>query len=52
MIRVNLNNFSIANDLPFVLIAGPCVIENEDNTLMIAEKIKKMCSSLKVDLTS
>ncbi len=49
MIKVNLNNFKIANDLPFVLIAGPCVIESEDNALMIAEKIKKICYALKID---
>ena len=39
MIKIDLNNFSIANNLPFVLIAGPCVIESEDHTLMMAEEI-------------
>ena len=50
MIKINLNNFSIANNLPFVLIAGPCVIENEEHTLMMAEEINNICSELKIKL--
>ena len=49
MIKIDLNNFSIANNLPFVLIAGPCVIENEEHTLMMAEKINNICSELKIN---
>ena len=49
MIKIDLNNFSIANNLPFVLIAGPCVIENEEHTLMMAEEINNICSELKID---
>ena len=49
MIKIDLNNFSIANNLPFVLIAGPCVIENEEHTLMMAEQISNICSELKID---
>ncbi len=33
----------------FIVIAGPCVIEKEETTLQIAEKIKKICSDLDID---
>jgi len=33
-------DFEISNDLPFTLMAGPCVIESEDFTLKTAESIK------------
>ncbi len=49
MNKIDLKNFSISNNLPFILIAGPCVIENEDHTLMIAEEIYKICSDLKIN---
>lgn len=34
-----VGNISIANNLPFALIAGPCQIESRDHALMMAEKI-------------
>ena len=49
MNKVNLKNFTIANNLPFVLIAGPCVIENEKHSLLMAEKIHKICENLKIN---
>ncbi len=49
MIKVKLNNFNISNNLPFVLIVGPCVIEDEKHSLFMAEKINKICESLKVN---
>lgn len=33
----------------FIAIAGPCVIENEEITLRIAEKLKKISSELDID---
>ena len=48
MIKLNLNQFSISNSLPFILIAGPCVLENE-KTLIIAEEINKICSDLDIN---
>lgn len=33
----------------FIVIAGPCVIESEDTTLQIAEKLKKISSELDID---
>ena len=50
MINIQLNNFSISNNLPFVLIAGPCVIENEKHTMMIAEELHKICNEVDINL--
>ena len=50
MIKINLNNFSISNNSPFVLIAGPCVIENEKHSMMIAENLHKICSEVGINL--
>lgn len=33
----------------FIVISGPCVIENEEITLRIAEKLKKISSELDID---
>jgi len=49
MIKVKLNNFNISNNLPFTLIVGPCVIEDEKHSLFMAEKINKICENLKVN---
>ncbi len=46
---VQLNQIIIGNNEPFVLIAGPCVVENEKMTLTTAEKIKKITSDLKIN---
>jgi len=40
----------IGNDLPMVLLAGPCVIEGEDFTLKTAEKIAAIADSCGVPL--
>ena len=50
MININIKNFSISNNLPFVLIAGPCVIESEKHSMMIAEKLYKICNDVGVNL--
>ncbi len=44
------NNVKISNNLPFVLIAGPCQVESKDHALMIAQNVKKICDKLKIDL--
>ena len=33
----------------FIVITGPCVIENEEITLQIAEKLKMISSELDID---
>ena len=38
------------NDEVFTLIAGPCAIENEEMTLMMAGELKKICEKLNVKL--
>jgi len=45
---VKLTNFEVGIDKPLFLIAGPCVIESEDMTLNIAEKLKKICIDLNI----
>lgn len=45
---VEINNIKIDNNLPLILIAGPCVIENEYITLHTAEKIKKITEELNI----
>tara|TARA_Y100000590_G_scaffold470448_1_gene665082 strand:+ start:31072 stop:31905 length:834 start_codon:yes stop_codon:yes gene_type:complete len=49
MIKIPLKNFNISNSLPFVLIAGPCVIESRDHSLMMVEKIKKISNELNIN---
>jgi 2-dehydro-3-deoxyphosphooctonate aldolase (KDO 8-P synthase) len=45
---IKLNNLTIDNNLPFVLIAGPCVIENEEITLTTAERIFEITDKLEI----
>jgi len=46
---LKLNNFEIANNLPFTLIAGPCQTENLDHSLMIASATKEICDKLGIN---
>src|SRR5512135_962882 len=41
--EVKIGEVVIGGHRPLVLIAGPCVIENEKSTLSSAERIKKIC---------
>lgn len=41
--HVQVGDITLGNDLPFVLIAGPCQIESLDHTLMMAEHIAQAC---------
>lgn len=45
---VKIGNIKTGNSLPFILIAGPCVVENEIITLSTAEQIKKISDELKI----
>lgn len=40
MHHISVGNIEIGNDLPFVLFAGPCVIEGESFTLEVAEALR------------
>lgn len=43
-------NVSIGGDAPFVLIAGPCVIEDAKTTFAIAAQLKTITAKLKIPL--
>lgn len=43
---IKIGNFSMANNLPFVLIGGPCQIETLDHALMMAEAMIKVTKKL------
>lgn len=45
---VNIGKIVFGNPPTFVLIGGPCVIENEKSVLLHAEKILKIASDLKI----
>ncbi len=47
---VSFGNIRIANNLPLVLFAGPCVIEGEDFTLRAAERVAAITSDCDVPL--
>jgi 2-dehydro-3-deoxyphosphooctonate aldolase (KDO 8-P synthase) len=50
MVReIKINGIKIGANNPFVLIAGPCVIESEESTLYHAQKIKEICRKVGVD---
>ncbi len=48
--HVHVSGFRLGNDLPLVLMAGPCVIEGEDFTLRTAEAITAVAESCHVPL--
>ncbi len=41
---IEIANIKIGNNLPFILIAGPCVVESRDLALFTAEKIVEITS--------
>jgi 2-dehydro-3-deoxyphosphooctonate aldolase (KDO 8-P synthase) len=41
-------HITLANDRPFAVIAGPCVIESEKHALNLAASLKKITSELKI----
>ena len=47
--KVSLNNFNISNDLPFTLIAGPCVLESHDHAKLMVEKLLEITSKVKIN---
>lgn len=44
--RVQIGTVTLANDLPFVLIAGPCQLESLDHARMLAGRIGEMAARL------
>jgi len=50
MEEVRIGDVRIGKGHPLVLIAGPCVLEDEALTLEIAKELKKLCGELKIPL--
>ncbi len=48
--HIKIADFQIGNDLPFVLFAGPCVIEGEDFSIEVATQIRDICQRVGVSL--
>ncbi len=48
MNEVRIGEIRIGKGNPLVLIAGPCVIESQENALEVAKELKKICSNLKI----
>ncbi len=48
MKEVNVRNITFSNEKPFVLIAGPCVMESEELVMETAEKIQEICNRLEI----
>jgi 2-dehydro-3-deoxyphosphooctonate aldolase (KDO 8-P synthase) len=44
MIGITVNDITVGNGYPLVIIGGPCVIENEDITFHTAATLKQLCS--------
>jgi 2-dehydro-3-deoxyphosphooctonate aldolase (KDO 8-P synthase) len=40
-----IGDFTVGNDQPLFLIAGPCQLESRDHALMMAEKIAAVCAA-------
>ena len=47
---VRVRDVRVANDLPFVLIAGPCQIESEQHAFEMAEALQRIASAAGVPL--
>ncbi len=50
MKEIRVKGCVIGGDSPLVLIAGPCVIEDYDSTIDLAERLKSLADSLSIPL--
>lgn len=48
--RVRVGALKIANDLPFVLIAGPCQLESREHAFEMADALSGVCGDLGIGL--
>jgi 2-dehydro-3-deoxyphosphooctonate aldolase (KDO 8-P synthase) len=48
MNHIKIGNTTFGNDLPFVLIAGPCQIESRDHAMEMAEALSYIASEMKI----
>ena len=49
-ILVKCGKFTISNSSPFILIAGPCQLENEKHAVDVASKLKEITQKLNIGL--
>lgn len=49
MHEVILNGIKVGNGEPFLLVAGPCVIESEKMCLDIAKRVRDICAELEIN---
>ncbi len=47
---IKINGLTIANNLPFALIAGPCQMESRDHAMMMAENLSDITKKLNISL--
>ena len=47
---IKCGKLSISNSNPFILIAGPCQLENESHAVDVAKKLKQITEKLKIGL--
>jgi len=47
--KIKVKDFFISNELPFTLIAGPCAMESEEHSLMLADAIQNICTKLGIN---
>ncbi|MET0307523.1 MAG: 3-deoxy-8-phosphooctulonate synthase [Sphingomonas sp.] len=50
MKTVSVGNLRIANDRPFVLIAGPCAMESRDHAIEMADALTGLCAEIGIGL--
>jgi 2-dehydro-3-deoxyphosphooctonate aldolase (KDO 8-P synthase) len=48
--HIKVRDFTIANNLPIVIIAGPCQMESRDHAMFMAEHLKEITTELKINL--
>jgi 2-dehydro-3-deoxyphosphooctonate aldolase (KDO 8-P synthase) len=44
--EIGISNFAVGGNNPPLIIAGPCVIENDEITFKTAQRLKDICSSV------
>jgi 2-dehydro-3-deoxyphosphooctonate aldolase (KDO 8-P synthase) len=48
--KIQITDFQVSNESGFFLIAGPCVIESEEHTLNMANRLKEITNRNNIDL--
>jgi 2-dehydro-3-deoxyphosphooctonate aldolase (KDO 8-P synthase) len=46
--HISVNNVTFGNDLPFVLIAGPCQVETRDHALFMAQQLIEIAAKFSI----